>query len=136
MLLDATSNMQTLEIIGNNTHFVSAASEDPEDKLALRVPEIFLSLDVDVQSCRNHMERGLSWPCRASALKILRLGIIERVGCFAGIDLVNTNIECLEVLTLALGISIHFVIASGSKLTDSLYFRTLAGAVGHILRYV
>ncbi len=136
MLLDVASNMQTLGIMSDSTHFVSATGGDLEDKLALRVPGTFLSQDIDVQSCRDHMERGLSWPCRASTLKILRLGITGRVGCFAGIDLVDANIECLEVLTLTLGIFIHFVMASGSKLTDSLYFRTSAGVVGHVLRYV
>lgn len=81
----------------------------------------------------DHAERDLSWLCRVSALKVLRLRITGRVRCFAGIDLVDANIECLEVLTLALGISIRFITAGESKLTDCLYFRTLAGAVGHVL---
>ncbi|PBK83320.1 hypothetical protein ARMGADRAFT_1037943 [Armillaria gallica] len=102
MLLDAAPNMQTLGIMGDGTRFVSAAGGDPEEVLALRMPGTLLSLDIDVQPCGDHAERGLSWLSGASALKVLRLGITGRVGCFAGIDLVDANIECLEVLTLAL----------------------------------
>ncbi len=136
MLLDAAPNMQTLGIMGDGTCFESAAGGDAEEVLVLRVPGMLLSLDIDVRPCEDHAERGLSWLCGASALKVLRLGITGRVGCFAGIDPVDANIECLEVLTLTLGIYIHFVMAGGSKPTHCLYFRTSAAAVGHVLRYV
>ncbi len=105
LFLAAIPSLQSLVIEGHGTVFERGVGVEAEYEPALTLPVTLSRLEVDARHAPEG-ERALYWFRAARGLTELHVGMTGAVGWYPGTNIVDDSQECLEVLTLALGVSV------------------------------